>query len=534
MRNRPIHKTYEWTLKSSPEALWPYLSDSARLNEALGQPRYTIFETFDANGIRRRYAETIEDETRIRWEEPPFEWVTGAWWRWRRFHEDGPFQETGAILMLSPLKGGGTTVRYTLTAAPRGIMGKMLTASGHLKLAGVGFEKLTKRIDSFCQNPKGEFFSNLAAEKAKAKPVDLPKPATPDGEILNQFAHWLSVAPHTDRQNLRSKRLARCLGISEAEALRACLLAVRSGDLTMRYDAICSACRASANEYSSLRDIPALMACGRCGGGYHRNMDDGVEVLFRVAKADDGSGAPCCSGPSVARHVRIQQSLGAKERREMLQGLPAGSYIARAVDGPASEPFVFSKAQGFRVVVTDGDIAVSTLEKGGVIENHAKRGYAITLEHTGLPPDTLSVPELLSAQAFRTLMPDERLADGDTASLGEGVIMAVADLGHSIDERAATAVIEDEDGCRSLVFATIDAAKETGEAMLKAHPEARFAMDYGALSITSLGGQIVYTGTVPETAQRLARAGYRGKIVLSGAMREALSDRNLSLQGAAQ
>ena len=112
--------------------------------------------------------------------------------------------------------------------------------------------------------------------------------------------------------------------------------------------------------------------------------------------------------------------------------------------------------------------------------------------------------------------------------------MAVADLGHTLDNNLSAAIIDVEGGCYSMVFASLDAAKEVGEALLKQHPEARFAMDFGPLFIASLGGKIVYPGTVPETAQRLSRSGYRGKIVLSGAMRDALSDRNMTLQGAAQ
>ena len=38
----------------SPEALWPLLADTARFNEAIGLPRYTVTETPLPDGSVRR------------------------------------------------------------------------------------------------------------------------------------------------------------------------------------------------------------------------------------------------------------------------------------------------------------------------------------------------------------------------------------------------------------------------------------------------------------------------------------------------
>jgi len=113
MRQGLIEKTYEWDLSAAPSQLWPLLSDTARLNEALDLPRYSISETFDSESLRRRYGEMVEDEKRVRWEEPPFEWVENGWWRWRRFYDHGPLRETGGVLMFMPAESGRTHMHYT-------------------------------------------------------------------------------------------------------------------------------------------------------------------------------------------------------------------------------------------------------------------------------------------------------------------------------------------------------------------------------------------------------------------------------------
>jgi len=157
MRDRLIEKVFEWDLVSSPQALWPLISDTARMNQALGLPPYDISETFDENSIRRRYGQMIEDEQRVRWEEP------------------------------MPGKNNGTHVNYTLSVDPNGALGRMLIASGHLKLAARSFRKFTTQLDKFCQKPFGDFYSNLAATTTKKSSRKLPKPTSDEEKLLNQF-----------------------------------------------------------------------------------------------------------------------------------------------------------------------------------------------------------------------------------------------------------------------------------------------------------------------------------------------------------
>ena len=532
MRDTLVEKVFEWDLTCSPEALWPLLSDTARMNEALGQPLYHINETFDGNSIRRRYGEMIEDGSRVRWEEPPYEWVENGWWRWRRFYEEGPLRETGGILMLMPGKSGGTHMHYTLNVEPNGALGRMLVASGHLKLAARSFRKFTTKLDGYCRKPLGEFYSNFASLSTKAKSPSLPEAKSAEAKLLTQFAEWLAVAPRVDRFDLRSKRLARCLNVSETEALRACLRAVKSGDLIMRYRAVCSACRASAIEAGSLAEIPTLMACRRCGTGYHRDLSSSVEVLFSVADVEDGGGAYCGSGPYSSPHVRVQQNLGALERRDLEYKLPVGSYVVRAVDGPVSEAFDIKELSGIRVTITN-TIAVEAHDNGSVIENHSKREFTVTIEQNELPKDVLSVADIFAEQCYHDLMPGEILPDGDSASINFGIVLTISDLAGPITDYDGGAIIERGDGHLSLLFSSVKRAVETAGALVKAHPEARIALDCGPMTVSTLSGQMRYIGTIPDTARSLCLSGHRGVIGTSQRMNEALLESSVSLPASA-
>jgi len=522
MRKGLIEKTYEWDLSASPSQLWPLLSDTARMNEALNLPPYSVSETFDSESLRRRYGEMIEDDNRVRWEEPPFEWVENGWWRWRRFYDHGPLCETGGVLMLMPGKSGGTHMHYTLSVDPRGAMGRMLVASGHLKLAARGFRKFTSEVDAFCRKPMGDFYSNYSAKQHKKPLKALPKVKGKEAEILTQFAQWLAVAPFADRTDLRSKRLARCLGVSHSEALRACLTAVQSGDLDMRYRAVCPTCRASAIEVATLKQIPALLACRGCGAGYHRDLAKSVELLFSVRGAREVGTRFCGSGPSSAPHVAVQQNLGAMERRDLEHVLPPGVYAARAIDGPISETFTVDQAMGAHVRLTSEGIVMLPLQGSTVIENHTKRPYAITIERSVWPKDALPVSEALAEQALFDLMPGEALPDGDSASIGNGVILGLADLEKPLSPNPSEAIIEAADGYTGLMVATLTRAVSLAEGLRKDHPEARISLDYGPLTISTLGGQMRHIGTVPDTAKSMSLSGHRGVIVTSPRMKDAL------------
>ena len=527
MRKGLIEKTYEWDLSAPPSQLWPLLSDTARLNEALDLPRYSISETFDSESLRRRYGEMIEDESRVRWEEPPFEWVENGWWRWRRFYDDGPLSETGGVLMLVPGQKGGTHMHYTLSVDPRGAMGRMLVASGYVKQAARGFRKFTHEVDAFCRKPMGDFYSNYSAKTEKATPKPLPKVKGKEAELLTQFAQWLAVAPFADRVDLRSKRLARCLGVSHSEAFQACLTAVKSGDLVMRYRAVCPVCRASAIEVAELKKIAALLACRGCGAGYQRDLSNSIEVLFSVAGLSYSEATYCGSGPSSSRHVAVQQNLGAMERRDLEHIFSAGVYVARAIDGPVSATFSAEQSTGAHVRLTDTEIVVLPLQGSTVIENHTKRPYAITVERCDWPDDALPVSEALAERALLDLLPAESLPDGDSASIGDGVILGIADLAKPLSTAHTATVIETEEGYVGLLAGSLERAVSLAEAIRKEHPEARFALDFGPLTIAMLSGRMRHIGTVPETAKSMCLGGHRGVVVVSPRMKDALKSRGI-------
>jgi hypothetical protein len=57
-----------------PEAIWPFVADSARINELAGMPAYKVTEQADAQGRIHRLASIKYGPIGVKWEEDFGEW----------------------------------------------------------------------------------------------------------------------------------------------------------------------------------------------------------------------------------------------------------------------------------------------------------------------------------------------------------------------------------------------------------------------------------------------------------------------------
>src|SRR3954469_12818663 len=109
----------EWRLRAQPRQLWPFVSDTERLNAALGLPPVTFTDERGAQGYRR-FGEFSYLGMRIRWEEKPFEWIEGEQLGVERLYENGPILRLRSFVRLLP-DGPGTLLQHSLDYEPRNI-----------------------------------------------------------------------------------------------------------------------------------------------------------------------------------------------------------------------------------------------------------------------------------------------------------------------------------------------------------------------------------------------------------------------------
>jgi serine/threonine protein kinase len=89
-------------LGASPAQLWPYVSNTDRVNHALGLPAVRFTTRVDPKFGVQRFAETKIAGQRLVWQEHPYEWIEGRRMSVLREFSTGPFAWFVNIVELTP------------------------------------------------------------------------------------------------------------------------------------------------------------------------------------------------------------------------------------------------------------------------------------------------------------------------------------------------------------------------------------------------------------------------------------------------
>src|SRR5229473_8076315 len=103
MPYREFHYRWEFDLDSSPEQLWPLLSDTNRFNRDTGVPPVQAVQT-EAGKMKnaRRRLRLSAFGIPVEWEEQPFEWVRPTRFGVLRRYSKGPIAELRVLVELIP------------------------------------------------------------------------------------------------------------------------------------------------------------------------------------------------------------------------------------------------------------------------------------------------------------------------------------------------------------------------------------------------------------------------------------------------
>ena len=104
MAKREFHYRWEYALSASPQALWPFVTDTNRFNRDAGLPDVTSTDAQDTPGKNnRRRLRLSKLGVGVEWEEEPFEWVRPFRFGVVRRYKTGPVAEArGSRLTVAP------------------------------------------------------------------------------------------------------------------------------------------------------------------------------------------------------------------------------------------------------------------------------------------------------------------------------------------------------------------------------------------------------------------------------------------------
>jgi len=430
--SRVVANQMTWQLKATPEALWPYVSNTERLNRAIGLPPVEYRTETDASNGVRRFGTIRLAGFSMSWEEHPFEWVEGRRMSVLREFDGGPFEWFVSTVELVRVAEGQTELTHSIRILPRSWWGRLIARIETGKKCRRSLDAVYTRMDEVLSQQK----AGPAPIDAFEKPVQLRraqrealltrladlKRTGADVDMADALADFLLSAPDQSVAKIRPIALAQKLNVEESTLLDVCLRAVVQGLLKIEWDILCPTCRVAADSRDSLKQLTAHTHCEACNYDFQSSLADAVELVFRADAdlRDTDVGRYCVGGPWHAPHVVAQARLEPGERIELELGLAAGDYLLR---GPRlTQSFGLhvqpsgAPSQQLFVLAAGAETSRGYNLRAGkqllTLENQFATQQIIRIERTIARDDVLTAARASALPRFRELFPGEVLDEG--------------------------------------------------------------------------------------------------------------------------
>lgn len=556
---------FQWHLRSSADALWPYISNTDRVNHAIGLPavKYRTFQ--DPKLGTRRMATVRAMGMTMEWEEHPYEWVEGRRLSVLRQFPKGPFHWFTNCVELHPQSDGGTLVVQTLQMVPRNFMGKLFARFQIGNKSERNFGRVYEKIDEYlCSNVKSNPNANaFAPSKAITREqkrrlsdrFSLIRNAASslDPKIVDTLEQYLEHASDIEVARLRPLAFAERFGLQADAVVEACLLAAREGALVLLWDILCPTCRIPSDVKETLKGLADHGHCEACNADFELDFAQSIELIFRAHPEIRTSETRtyCVGGPAFSSHVVAQVRLQRDERLNLQLSLSDGQYRLR---GPQL-PYVvdFRVAVSGRVGRLDLDLlrpiakhAIPTFRSGEQVLsvlNTESDPRQIRIERLASRADALTAADAARLPAFREWFPDEVLSPGQLVSLTTVTLLGIqiAEAGKlyaELSDQAACSqilrrlqsianLVVEHHGCviKSMndglytVFPSpgdaIAAATQLAKESLSWNISLKQSLHQGSAIVATINDRLDYFGETPQVLEDLMRTTQASEILMT-------------------
>ncbi len=435
---------HSWEFVSSPSQLWPYVSNTDRVNHAIGLPAVTYTTRQDPIHGVQRFAETKVAGQRIRWQEHPYEWIEGRRLSVLREFTHGPFRWFVNVVELQPAIGGGTRIVQTLIVSPRGWLGKQLARLQLGKKSKANFGRAYQQIDDYIsQSQSSQADRDPFMGRTELKPGQLQKLEARldqlqerkiDPLVIDTLRQFLEHASDLEVARIRPIALAERFKLNSNQVINACLEGTRLGLFSLLWDIMCPSCRIPADIQETLSAIKDHGFCEACNLNFGIDLAESVELIFRVHPEirDVVTATYCIGGPAWSKHVVAQVRLAAGERFACDLSLSEGAYTVRGPQLPFTVNFRVGHNAGLRSVELSlarppADSRIQLPVGSQVIHlcNESAIDQQVRIERTSDRHDALSAAKASTIALFRELFPSEVLSSDQIVSVAHITVMRV-------------------------------------------------------------------------------------------------------------
>lgn len=435
MSYREFHYRWEFDLESSPEQVWPLVSDTNRFNRDTGVPSVDMIDAGAGSNARRRLRLSAFGIP-VEWEEQPFEWVRPYRFGVVRRYSNGPMSELRVRVELTPRTDSdqaavGARLVYEVWAVPRNFIGLIAIPIQIGIVSARNFARTIREYDKTARQGRAAAIENKNvnfASGGRARLLSLAEQAVAQGsnaEVISLLTDHLENADEFALARIRPYELARQWSQSRRTVLETFLCATRAGILDLQWNLMCPLCR-GGGATDSLKEVASQVHCAGCNIDFKVNFEQSVELTFRPNPSIRPTDVElfCIGGPQVTPHVMAQQLLPAGESRAVELMLEPGRYRIRtmtlagwqhlrAIEGGESAAILRATPEGWSAA----EIAI-TPDADVTIENATSDEQLFIIERTAWSDDAATAAEVTALQVFRDLFATEALRPGEQISVG--------------------------------------------------------------------------------------------------------------------
>ena len=437
---REFYFSWQWNLRSTPEAIWPFAADTNRFNRDTGQPEVEMLDNVKGTKHLRMKLPIIK----VEWEEEPFEWTYPYSFGVDRTYSKGPIDEMRVQADFNPRAEGGTRLTYQTWIKTNNILAQLGIPFAIGVIAKRRFERAFRLYDRIADKDKGEPLIKIGRQRrlssgARARFKSLSEAVIQQGTDSNLVAHledFFNSADELSLQRIRPYALADHWEVNRRAVLEMFLRSTRAGILDMSWDLLCPSCRGITEGHTNLGEAHGRSHCNTCQIDFTVNFDHNIEVVFRPnpsVRPVEFEAAFCVGSPQLQPHVVMAQSLSALHTLPVLVQLERGRYTLRTSNAPGSIS-LFADVDG--ATRTDLRVTqygwppeaqrVSLLPTLNLV-NATDADQTFQLERTAWSDEASTAADVTSLQVFRDLFASEVVRPGEEISIGS-VTLIFTDL----------------------------------------------------------------------------------------------------------
>lgn len=446
MGQRTYEVSFDRVVRGEPDLVWSVLSDTNRLDRALGVSASTYtYKVIGDPPSRQRVGLASYKGSRFRWIEVG-EWEEGrSFWGERRFLY-GLLAASGVRCTIERVDGGSRVqiTAYSIPSRSVGALAALLwkrvfkkTLRRYLDELDQLFAAPPPAVDDHVPNVRARqlLARTLPTQITHGRVADVNREILAvragklegiDAELATKIVDFVAGQPDDLVNAIRPFQLARTWQADPRETLRAFLYAARAGIVDLQWQLNCPVCRVGAGNASALADVGRRVHCDECDISFELDFASNVEAIFVVNPAirPVRREVYCAGTPFVRPHVFAQLVIEPGAER-IIAARPPGRLLVRAL-GRQRQVHVEADA---RVAIDIGDDALTTRASDGelYVVNRTAATATVLVERAGWTAELVRGSDLIAIDEFHSLFGTEAPSAGIDLQVGT-ICVAFSDV----------------------------------------------------------------------------------------------------------